>query len=336
MIWLTWRQFRIQAWVAAVFAVAVAAALAVTGPHLFDLYRTSGLADCTADCGDLADTFIIQAGTRLNTILYGVGTAALLLMPALAGIFWGAPMVARELETGTHRLVWNQTVSRRRWILTKLIGVGLATVLTAVVISAMVTWWAAPLDDGKSGRISPELFSARGIVPIGYAALGFAAGVLIGMLLRRSIAAMAVTLLVVVVVQVAVPFFVREHLTTPVTSSTAFDPENISSLGISEDNTITVRAASPVEDAWELSNVTVGPDGKEFKGPIDPAKCGPEATGGKRECDRYLGTLNLTQKSTYIPADRFWSLQWRELGLLLGVTALLGLASVWWIQRKVA
>ncbi|MEU8819460.1 ABC transporter permease subunit [Actinoplanes sp. NPDC048796] len=335
MIWLTWRQFRVQAWVAAAFALAIAAALAVTGPHLFDLYQSSGLADCTTDCADLAENFSVQAGTTLNATLYAVGTGALLLMPALVGVFWGAPLVARELETGTHRLVWNQTVSRRRWILTKLIGIGGAAAVTAAVISAVVTWWTAPLDDANVGPLGQELFSARGVVPVGYATLGFMAGVLIGMLLRRSVAAMAVTLLAIVLVQVAVPYFVREHLTTPVTSSTAFDPAKIESLGIGSDNTIKVKMALPVEEAWELSNVTAGPDGEEYTGPVDPAKCGRDA-GGPRACERYLGTLNLTQKASYIPVDRFWLLQWRELGLLLAVSALLAATAIWWINRKVA
>ena len=45
---------------------------------------------------------------------------AVLIAPAIVGIFWGAPLIARELETGTHRLVWNQTVTRTGWLATKL------------------------------------------------------------------------------------------------------------------------------------------------------------------------------------------------------------------------
>ncbi|MEV4347389.1 ABC transporter permease subunit [Actinoplanes sp. NPDC049596] len=334
MIWLTWRQFRVQAWAAAAFAVVVAAALAATGPHLFDLYRSSGLADCTADCRDLADSFMLQADKGLTNVLYAVGTIGLFALPAVVGVFWGAPLVARELETGTHRLVWNQTVSRRRWILTKLIGVGLATVVTAAVLSAVVTWWAAPFDVANDGRLAPALFTGRGVVPIGYAALGFAAGVLIGMLLRRAVTAMAVTLLAVALIQLAVPFLIREHLVTPVTASVAFDPRQIQSMGISSDNSITVRMAAPVQGAWELSNVTVRPDGEQYRGPVDPARCGREA--GPRTCNEYLGTLNLRQEVTYIPADRFWALQWREFGLLVVVAGLLSAFSLWWVQRKVA
>ncbi|GAA0495363.1 transporter [Paractinoplanes deccanensis] len=334
MIWLTWRQFRIQAWVAVVFAAVVAAALAATGPALYDLYRSSGFADCTADCGEIARNFTAQATDALNTTLYVVGTGALLLLPGLVGIFWGAPMVAREVETGTHRLVWNQTVSRRRWLVVKLVTVGLATVVVAVTISAVVTWWTVPLDEAGPGRMYPAVFSARGVVPIGYAAVGFVAGVVIGMVVRRAIPAMAVTLLAVALVQAVVPFVVREHLVTPVSATAAFDPSKIEQLGIHPDNRIDVTQGPPVRGAWVLSNTMAGPDGKEYHGPSDPVKCG--RAGGPQECEQWLAGQNLRQEVTYIPPDKFWALQWREFGLLAVIAVLLSVFSLWWIQRRVA
>ena len=56
------------------------------------------------------------------------------------------------------------------------------------------------------------MFDARGIVPIGYAAFAFALGVTVGMLVRRTVPAMAITLAVFVAVQVAMPLLVRAHL----------------------------------------------------------------------------------------------------------------------------
>jgi len=35
----------------------------------------------------------------------------LLAAPALIGMFWGAPLIAREFETGTFRLAWTQDVT---------------------------------------------------------------------------------------------------------------------------------------------------------------------------------------------------------------------------------
>ena len=60
--------------------------------------------------------------TRLQVALITL----VLVVPALIGMFWGAPLIAHELETGTFRLAWTQSVSRRRWLLVKMGLVGLA------------------------------------------------------------------------------------------------------------------------------------------------------------------------------------------------------------------
>src|SRR5262249_52817678 len=70
----------------------------------------------------------------------------LLVTPAVIGVFWGAPLVAREIETGTFRLAWNQSVTRARWLAVKLGLIGLASMATARLRSLMLTWWASPID----------------------------------------------------------------------------------------------------------------------------------------------------------------------------------------------
>ncbi|GAA4834789.1 hypothetical protein [Kitasatospora terrestris] len=89
MIWLTWRQFRTQAAVVFAAVAALAAALAVTGPQLADLYRTAG------------SSLVDQIASSDRTLYY-TGLLAVLAVPAVIGMFWGAPLVSRELETGTH------------------------------------------------------------------------------------------------------------------------------------------------------------------------------------------------------------------------------------------
>jgi hypothetical protein len=111
-----------------------------------------------------------------------------LVLPALIGLFWGAPLIARELEAGTHRLVWNQSVTRTRWLAVKLGLVGLAAVTAAGLGSLAVDWWSDPIDKtafDQFPRMEPLLFGTRGIVPVAYAAFAFALGVTIGMLVRR-------------------------------------------------------------------------------------------------------------------------------------------------------
>jgi hypothetical protein len=332
MMWLTWRQSRMQAWAALAVLAVTAAALVFTGPQLHELYRSSGLAACTTGCTDLAENFLgeVRAGRAVS--VYWAGIGAMLLLPALIGIFWGAPLLSRELETGTYRLVWNQSVTRTRWLVVKLVGVGAAVLLTAGLLSLGVTWWAGPIDAAYDNRILPEMFVTRGIVPMGYAALAFVAGVAVGMLIRRAIPAMAATLVLVAAVQLAVPLWVRPLLADPVSSSAALNAEAIDSFGLHPDGSVTVLAQPLEVGSWVLENRTVTAAGTLFTGPADQTKCG--RAGSPRECFGWLATQNLRQEISYVPAARFWTLQWREAGLLLAVALLISGVCVWWVRRR--
>ncbi|WP_250004152.1 ABC transporter permease [Actinoplanes sp. M2I2] len=335
MIWLTWRQFRLQAWVIAALVAAIAVALLVSAPGLFDVYRDTGMAACTGACETALDAFKSEVGNSAYFAVYLVGSAAVLLLPALIGVFWGAPLVSREFESGTHRLVWNQTVSRGRWLAVKLAGIGAVAILAAGLLSLVVTWFAGPIDRaGDFGRVTPLLFSARGVVPMGYALLAFVGGLAIGMLTRRLLVAMALTLVFVVLSQLAAPYGYREHLVAPATSSTGFDAERIASLWINQANQVHIELTAPERSAWVLSNVTVGPDGREYSGPVDPTACG--RAGGPDECHAWLAQQGLVSEIEYIPSDRFWALQWREFGLLLVTAGLLSAFCLWWIRRRVS
>ena len=106
MIWLTWRQFRAQAAAVAAIAVAFALVLAATGPRLADLATTYR---------DVFDHI-----TANDRHLFYAGIVVIAVAPVIIGVFWGAPLVARELEAGTHRLAWTQSVTRTRWLAIKL------------------------------------------------------------------------------------------------------------------------------------------------------------------------------------------------------------------------
>jgi len=200
MIWLTWRQFRVQALTVAAALAAAAIVLGVTGPHMASLYAASGLAGCHGDsCANAASAFLgrLQTG-GLDHVIYPLGLVLILATPALLGIFWGAPLIARELETGTYQLAWNQSITRTRWMGFKLGLIGLAAMATAGLLSLMITWWASPIDrtggfpasmSQQVSRFSLVLFGARGIVPVGYAAFAFALGVTAGVLIRRTLPA---------------------------------------------------------------------------------------------------------------------------------------------------
>ncbi|HUB74853.1 MAG TPA: hypothetical protein VL979_12570 [Solirubrobacteraceae bacterium] len=205
MTWLAWRQFRTQALVALGLLAAFAALVLVTGAHLHDGYDAVGGARCEArnDCPLLYG---------LDGVLADLLGPALLAIPALLGMFWGAPLLARELEGGTYRLAWTQSVTRRRWLLTKVALVGVAALAVAGLASWLVSWWFAPLDAVNMNRFDPSVFGERGVVAIGYAGFAFALGVAAGALTRRMLTAMAATLLGFVTARIAFTSWVRPHL----------------------------------------------------------------------------------------------------------------------------
>jgi hypothetical protein len=153
MTWLTWRQFRPQA-VTALAALAVfAILLGVTGPHVASMYRSSGIAGCRGGaCGQLAGNFLLTE-SGAYTVVFMLGIACVILAPAIIGVFWGAPLVAREFETGTFRLAWIQSITRSRWMAVKLAVPGLAAIAVTEGLSLLYGWWAAPI--GQAARLAP-------------------------------------------------------------------------------------------------------------------------------------------------------------------------------------
>jgi hypothetical protein len=341
MIWLTWRQFRSQAIAAVALLAVLAIALAVTGPDLVTRFDQAGLTTCHATCTSLASSFLRELKTGPYNALFDAGIVLMYLAPALMGIFWGAPLIAREFETGTQRLAWNQSVTRTHWTAVKLALIGLAAVATAGLLSLMISWWASPIDHamnfGQPGsgsgfpRLSPLLFAARGVAPLGYAAFAFALGVTAGALIRKTLPAMALTLVIFAAAQILVPNLVRPHLISPVQVTNAFNAKQNNELMISApSDKMTVVGSFNRPGAWVLSNKTVTPSGQVFTGPATAACLGNSPTA----CTNWLGGQHLRQEVSYQPASRFWPLQWIETGIYLILAAGLAWLCAWQIRRR--
>jgi hypothetical protein len=355
MIWLTWRQFRAAAALYAAVLAVLALILALTGPGLADDYA-AGIAECTGQSGGCADFFQRFFHSNHNEFL-GVTLVALVL-PALIGLFWGAPLIARELEAGTHQLVWNQSITRIRWLAVKLGLVGLITMIAAGLGSLAITWWADSIDKSAAGdfpRMAPLVFDARGIVPIGYALFALALGVTVGMLVRRTVPAMALTLAIFIVVQIAMPMLVRPHVVAPVRATVEISASNLDGIGVRGDSGA-VRAtlqspgtstdAGRFAGAWILSSHAIDASGKAIDAISlsESAACAPprgaappptQAGPGEElaACFAEMNEAGYRQRVTYQPADRFWTFQWIETGIYLALA--LGLAGVCFWRLRV-
>jgi len=342
MIWLTWRQFRAQAIGAAAALAVIAVALAITGARLAHLYDLSGVATCQAhgDCATLSTSFLNQAKAGYDVVFYG-GIVVLYAVPAIMGVFWGAPLVTREIEAGTFRLAWNQSVTRTRWLTVKLALIGLAAMATAGLLSLMVGWWASPMDhaaglaatrNGTYGlqRFVPLLFGARGVTPIGYAAFAFALGVTLGVLIRRTVPAMAATLAVFAVALITMSLWVRPHLMAPLRVVSALPPANITGFSSGSGGQMTVTGGEHLPGAWVLSNQSINASGHVFTGPATRA-C---LSGSTQACYASLGRLHLRQRVIYQPASRYWTFQWFETAIFLALALALAGFCFWWVRRR--
>jgi hypothetical protein len=333
MMWLTWRQFRGQLWIAVVGLVAVAVTLTVASRDIARMYADSGLSSCRGDaCSALANTFLSQAHSGTIGLLLYASIALLYVTPALIGVFWGAPLVSRELEAGTHRLVWNQSVTRNRWLAVKLAVLGVVSMATAGLLSLAVSWSAHRVDQYALNRLEPMLFGSRGIVPIGYAAFAFLLGVAAGVTIRRIVPAMAVTLALYAGCLVAMTVWVRAHLLPTKHTTVPLDMTAINTLSISPSGSMTVLATPRVPGAWILTNRTITPTGQVFHGPANAAACGRNAS--PEGCENWVASLGLRQDLVYQPANHVWPLQWAETGLFLALAAVLVALSFWWLRRR--
>jgi hypothetical protein len=339
MIRLSWIQFRAQAVTAAAALAAFAILLAVTGPHLASLYATSGITGCHGgSCVAAPVAFLnrLQA-TSPYPVVYLLGLGIILVAPAVIGIFWGAPLIARELETGTYQLAWNQSITRIRWLVVKLALTGLAAMAVTEALSLMYAWWADPIGKAtglgastsvfSGGRFSSLIFATHGITPLGYAAFAFTLGTAAGALIRRTVPAMAITLAIFAAAQIAMPTGVRPHLIPPDHTVAAIESVDLDFGSL----TATVVPGRP--GAWILSSGAIN----AARQPVSslPAACQAAFSGTKPTSPGpCLESRGIREAITYEPASRYWPLQWTETGIFLALA--LGLAGFcfWWLGRR--
>jgi len=362
MTWFAWRQFRAQAVVAASILVLLLAIYITTGLHLHHVYDTV-VKSCSShgDCGS-----VTQAFQNSDKLLQHLIQAGGILLPALLGAFWGAPLVAREFESGTFRLAWTQSVSRTKWLTGKLAVVALAAVVTEAIFTAMATWWAKPLDHYN---LPFSVFDTRDIAPVGYALFAVTLGVCIGVLVRRTVPAMALTFAAFATIRILFNDYVRPRFATPLRYTTRFVAPFESSTGGAPS---AIVKGGPGANAWVLSDNTLNSAGKTIgaSGGIGPSgQFNLMSLGNHRDAFVGLGTcpnkfpappshlvgqhinigpapammkamltcinsFHLQSVFTYQPASRLWMFQWYEFASYVVLSALLTVLSVWWIRRR--
>ena len=339
MIWLTWRQHRKQALYTLIALAALAAVMLPTGLAMHHTFTDSGLAACLAkqgtspfaaadapDCGRLTQQFQSQYGAVTPIAILFV------VLPVFIGIFFGAPLIAREVEHGTHRLVWTQGVSRRHWALVKFGLLGAVTLIVSAVYTLGMDWWSAP-EVASGGRMGPIVFDIEGVAPIGYTLFAVALGVLAGTLSKKVLPAMGITVAGFVAVRILIETLARPRYLSPLTASrpiTSTDQVNSASGAWVYSSGITNGTGRLVLPNSTISCGTPGGIGANTSSSVaapPPDSCGAQLLS------RSLGPGPFYNSTRYQPAGRFWEFQGIEAGIFLALTAILLYLAIRRIRR---
>jgi hypothetical protein len=325
MAWVTWRQHRFALAGVAVLLGGLAVWLWLEGLAAHRAYAAA--ADChpasSGACGTLVGYFLnyVSTGQVIATVLQAA--------PALIGAFVGAPVLAREMETGTFRYAWTQGFGRWRWTLAKLVPLGIAVAVAAGAFSLLFSWYYQPfftqtLSFNAQVPLDAGVFDLRGVAFAAWTLAAFAIGALAGMLIRRVATAIAATLAVYTGLAVAAGLYLREHYMAP----------------------LLVKNASAPRSAWVISQQWYAKGGQ----PVSQnalsqvlQQGAPQLAGGKGgipqddpTVNQYLAQHGYTLWTTYQPGSRFWPFQWIEGGWLLALSVLLIAATVWLVRRRAA
>ncbi|SMC69650.1 ABC transporter permease subunit [Kibdelosporangium aridum] len=298
MIWVTWRQQRLQ--ILAVFGiVAVISAVLV--------YVRSQAAALLPDVALVSD--------RYNIFLqYFV--LLLMALPALLGMFFGAPLFAREIEQGTHVFALTQSVSRTRWLITKAVMACGSLAAAMFVLGVVAAWAFEPMKSSMQTRLETGQFEAQGVVVGGYAILAFAVGATAGLVLRNTLAAMVVTLIMYGAVLLTLGQSVRENYAEP---SYFEAPVN--------------QVASQAEPgrSWQVDFGFVDATGKQIP-LLSTTHCAAEPD--VKACFDRMNFVASYSKA-HLPGQ-FWRFQFTELGLVLVLSTIVLGAGAWASRRRLA
>jgi hypothetical protein len=243
-------------------------------------------------------------------------------------------------------------VTRSRWLLTRLVVVGLITLAAAGLLSLTVTWWFRSIDVLSADQYAN--FDVRDVAPIGYAVFAFTLGAVAGAVIRRTVPAMATTLAGFIVARVAVVEWVRPHLIAPLHETVSLlDGGGLGFIGNSGGPTDLVANAPGGGNAWVQSAQIVTASGHAtsaatraaFLRHYCPAIGPPPAAPGDHTVVKagdqaafHSCQLHVAQAFhlvvTYQPASRYWTFQWLEAGVFLALALAAAVGCFWWVTRR--
>lgn len=298
---VSWQQYRLSAAGTAAFLGVLALYLLITGLRIRSAYAAAAACNPAASGPACNAAFNLFDNDYHNT---AEATAAVLnIVPVLAGVFAGAPILARELDSGTFRFTWTQAAGRTRWTLARLALPAVTVTAAAAAFSQLFGWYVYPFFATQTGAFSPLYFGLTGIAFAGWTLAAFALGSLAGVLIRRVVPAIAAGLAAYTGLMMATLLYLRQHYQAP----------------------LTVRGNGPASgSAWNISQWWTGPGGQRI------------TNFGMIISLQQHARRGYTQWTTYQPAARYWHFQLIEGGWLLALSMLLIAATIWLVRHRAA
>ncbi|MER7488171.1 ABC transporter permease [Streptomyces sp. NPDC126497] len=263
-------------------------------------------------CGSTPTCSYDQDSILLHKDVYTYTNFAVLAVPFLVAAWAGGSLTGREMESGTARLAWTQSVSPARWLASRLaLPAVLSTAATGLLAWLHRLAWTAA--DGRVGTTNSwdhfPTFYANGTVPVALALAGLAAGVLAGLLLRRALGALAAATVALGALWAAV-HTALPHL-WPTATETSGLRDGPTGLGIM------------------VGQGVVTADGDRLDLP-----CYTSMMPGCESTLSDMGAVGFYRDVH--PAAHYWPLQLVASGALLAVAALLAYAAFRLLRRRTA
>nr|WP_042187633.1 ABC transporter permease [Kibdelosporangium sp. MJ126-NF4]CEL18236.1 putative transmembrane transport protein [Kibdelosporangium sp. MJ126-NF4]CTQ90533.1 putative transmembrane transport protein [Kibdelosporangium sp. MJ126-NF4] len=328
MIWVSWRRQRAQLITLLGMLVVGGGVIALLRSNMVDAITSSQLTQCVTQA--LQECAAPQAAKAFReewTNTLNMGQSAIVSLPALIGVFIGAPLFARELEQGTHILAFTQSVSRTRWMFGKLVIALVPALIVLIALQSLVSWWLS-----TAGTLGPQLngsfhflnYGIENVSPVGYALFAFALGTFVGVASRRSLVAMTVTLGAFVVVRFALSGLVNRLVPAQrmeVAPGTNMDVHQSGSLVVEEgwlDTAGRPVADDKVQALLQACKSTPGGASNTQEGFL---ACLPQSGLAKRYAE-------------FVPQSQAWQVHLIDASIFGGLAVLLLVGTAWVLRRQ--
>lgn len=200
-----WRRAARAAWVIhrstfvvlGVLFVALAAGIVVPGLSVHRDYAQFMAKGCLGHATTKGCPQLLAAMSGEESFLSNLAVL-LHLVPLVAGVFIGAPLLSRELESSSFRFTWTQGMGKFEFELRRFVLFAGSTVVIAVALGLLIGWFAHPIERvGLASHWNAPLFDTTPLVLAAWTFFSMAAGTLIGLAIGRTVSAMAATAILV-------------------------------------------------------------------------------------------------------------------------------------------